>query len=60
MCRGGGTGRRAGLKILFSQESVGSIPTPGTIIGVWRSWLARHVWDVEAAGSSPATPTSLE
>ncbi len=26
-------------------------------IGVWRSWLARRVWDAEAAGSSPATPT---
>ena len=26
----GGTGRRAGFKIQFSQESVGSIPSPGT------------------------------
>lgn len=29
-CRGGGIGRRAGLKIPFSQESAGSIPAPGT------------------------------
>jgi hypothetical protein len=28
---GGETGRRKGLKILFPQGSVGSIPTPGTI-----------------------------
>ncbi len=27
--RSGGTGRRAGLKIRFSQESVGSIPSSG-------------------------------
>ncbi len=27
---GGGIGRRAGLKILFSQESAGSIPALGT------------------------------
>ena len=26
-------------------------------IGVWRSWLARLVWDQEAGGSSPLTPT---
>ena len=25
--------------------------------GVWRSWLARCVWDAEAPGSSPGTPT---
>jgi glycosyltransferase involved in cell wall biosynthesis len=24
---------------------------------VWRSWLARRVWDAEAGGSSPLTPT---
>jgi hypothetical protein len=29
-CRDGGTGRRAGLKIRFWQQSVGSIPSPGT------------------------------
>ena len=28
--RDGGTGRRAGLKIRFWQQSVGSIPSPGT------------------------------
>src|SRR3954467_8260204 len=27
--------------------------------GVWRSWLARRVWDAEAGGSSPLTPTRL-
>ena len=27
-------------------------------IGVWRSWLARHVRDVEVEGSSPFTPTN--
>ena len=26
-------------------------------IGVWRSWLARAVWDREVGGSSPLTPT---
>jgi hypothetical protein len=26
-------------------------------IGVWRSWLARAVWDREVEGSSPFTPT---
>ena len=30
-CRSGGTGRRAGLKIQFWKQSVGSIPTFGTI-----------------------------
>ena len=27
-------------------------------IGVWRSWLARAVWDREVEGSSPFTPTT--
>ena len=30
LCRGGGTGRRAGFKIRFLHGSVGSIPTLGT------------------------------
>lgn len=30
------------------------------VFGVWRSWLARLVWDQEAGGSSPLTPTSIE
>ncbi len=31
-CFGGGTGRRAGFKIQFWQQSVGSIPTRSTNI----------------------------
>ena len=31
-CRGGGTGRRARLKIWWGQLRVGSIPTLGTLI----------------------------
>jgi hypothetical protein len=27
--------------------------------GVWRSWLARCVWDAEVPGSSPGTPTAF-
>ena len=30
LCRGGEIGRRAGFKIQFSSESVGSSPTLGT------------------------------
>lgn len=26
---------------------------------MWRSWLARCVWDAEAGGSNPLTPTNL-
>ena len=26
--------------------------------GVWRSWLARSVWDAEVGGSNPLTPTA--
>jgi hypothetical protein len=26
---------------------------------VWRSWLARRVWDAEVGGSSPLTPTMI-
>lgn len=26
-------------------------------VGVWRSLVARRVWDAEAAGSNPVTPT---
>jgi hypothetical protein len=26
---------------------------------VWRSWLARRVWDAEVGGSSPLTPTII-
>ena len=32
LCRHGGTGRRAGLKIPFWQQSAGSIPAGGTFI----------------------------
>ena len=27
--------------------------------GVWRSWLARLLWEQEAEGSSPFTPTKI-
>ena len=37
---------------------VGSSILPLGTIGVWRSWLARVVWDDEVGGSSPLTPTS--
>jgi hypothetical protein len=30
-----------------------------SVFGVWRSWLARRVWDAEVGGSSPLTPTTL-
>ena len=30
----------------------------GKVIGVWRSWLARLLWEQEVEGSSPFTPTS--
>ena len=30
-----------------------------SLLGVWRSWLARAVWDREVEGSSPFTPTTL-
>ncbi len=29
-----------------------------TLIGDWRSWLARRVWDAEVGGSSPLSPTN--
>ena len=53
----------------LKQLVVGSSPTGPTkvencthmnenkVTGVWRSWLARVVWDDEAGGSSPLTPT---
>lgn len=31
----------------------------GRYTGVWRSWLARLVWDQEVEGSSPFTPTTF-
>ena len=36
---GGGIGRRAGFKIQFWQQSVGSIPTRSTIIKLLRTFL---------------------
>ena len=30
-----------------------------TYFGVWRSLVARMVWDHEAAGSNPSTPTIM-
>lgn len=35
-------------------------PSEYHTIGVWRSWLARAVWDREVEGSSPFTPTMNE
>ena len=42
------------------REARGSNPLISTCphIGVWRSWLARMLWEHEAAGSNPATPTA--
>ena len=42
-CRGGETGRRRGLKILRSQEHVGSSPTPGTIFPCFSREIMRPV-----------------
>ena len=38
-CFGGGIGRRAGFKIQFWQQSVGSIPTRSTIVKLFRLYL---------------------
>ena len=38
-CFGGGIGRRAGFKIQFWQQSVGSIPTRSTNIKLFRTYL---------------------
>ena len=46
--------------LLLNSHLLYTYPTvvvPHYQYGVWRSWLARAVWDREVAGSSPATPT---
>jgi hypothetical protein len=45
------------LRCINKRKQKPDIITP--VIGVWRSWLARRVWDAEVGGSSPLTPTSL-
>lgn len=42
-----------------ADEGSSNLPTRSKImsIGVWRSWLARTVWDREVVGSSPTSPT---
>jgi hypothetical protein len=51
-------GRRVGLKI---QWWIFTVPVRVRLSaladGVWRSGLARLVWDEEVVGSSPTTPT---
>ena len=47
-------------KLQTENPGVGSSILPlGTSYGDWRSWLARLLWEQEAAGSSPASPTNL-
>ena len=44
-----------GVRNLF--VSVGKRGIISGMIGVWRSWLARALWEREVEGSSPFTPT---
>jgi hypothetical protein len=47
-CPGGGTGRHAGLKILFAEKaSAGSIPAPGTKKP--SLWLGFLLWQCDDA-----------
>ena len=65
MRRGGGTGRRRGLKIPRSKDRTGSIPVLGTIFiyivtRSWRNWQTRYFEGVvftRRAGSSPTDRT---
>lgn len=40
----------------MSHRSLGRV---FTIIGVWRSLVARLLWEQDVAGSNPVTPTNL-
>lgn len=42
------------------QKDINLLLLQHTKNGVWRSWLARAVWDREVGGSSPLTPTMSE
>ena len=68
MRRGGGTGRRRGLKIPRSKDRTGSIPVLGTIYLTlishvtrsWRNWQTRYFEGVvftRRVGSSPTDRT---
>lgn len=52
-CSCGGIGRRGRLKIC--SFFVGSTPTR-SINGMWRSLVARLLWEQDVAGSNPAIP----
>ena len=58
-CRGGGIGRRTGLKILWTQVRAGSIPALGTIIEIagWSSPVARRAHNPKVTGSNPVPAT---
>ena len=43
--------------VVRDERTVGSNPTVAAS-GVWRSLVARVLWEHEVAGSTPVTPTS--
>ena len=60
-CRGGGIGRRTGLKILWTQVRAGSIPASGTrtkIAGL-SSPVARRAHNPKVTGSNPVPATNF-
>ena len=60
--RAGGTGRRTGLKILWTRVRAGSSPALGTMkalgIAGWSSQAARRAHNPKVAGSNPAPATN--
>jgi hypothetical protein len=58
-CSGGGIGRHEGLKIPWPLAVRVRVPLRVQLRGV-DQLVDRLVWDQEAVGSSPATPTNLE